>query len=66
MLVLIPVPPTHKWNQESSSSPALILVLKIRFTFDPVLTNWDQNWWLINSQLTLNSSHLIIIILKNA
>ncbi len=43
ILVPVHVPPTHKWNRKSSSSPTLILVLKIRFAFGPVLTNLNQN-----------------------
>jgi hypothetical protein len=43
ILVLVPIPATHKWNQESSFSLAFILVLKIKFTFGLVLTNLDQN-----------------------
>jgi hypothetical protein len=43
ILVLVPIPRTHKWNRKFSSNPALNLVLKIKFAFGLVLTNSNQN-----------------------
>ncbi len=43
MFVLVPIPPTHKQDQEFSLILTLILVLKIRFAFGRVFANLDQN-----------------------